>query len=110
MTAQSGQARSETWPVTLEQAHIWIGAREPAAPASPAAEKEWRELAAQVYERVATTDTRWAKRAREWAHAEQETAFRLGAQIAVREAMGYYLGTDALGDNTSAPPVDGVDA
>jgi hypothetical protein len=81
-----------SWPTTLEQAHLWIGAREPVAPATRSAEKEWRDLAAKVYRRVAKTDPTWAGSAREWARAEEETAFRLGAQIAVSEAMSLYLG------------------
>jgi hypothetical protein len=112
MVKQSRRAKprpSESLPATLEQAHVWIGAREPAAPASREAEKAWRELAASVYRQVAATDPKWADRAREWARAEEETAFRLGAQIAVSKAMGYYLGADMSSEATDVPPVGQVD-
>jgi hypothetical protein len=106
MVRKPEKTTSELWPTTLEQAHAWIGAREPAAPASLAAEKAWRELAAQIYRRVAATDPHWATQARDWARAEEETAFRLGARIEVRRAMAYYLG-DASPAGNACPPTGG---
>lgn len=89
---RSGRS-AERRPQTLEQAHLWLGARQPADDAPAEEHQCWHELCAVVYLQVAVTDPVHADWAREWATAERETAFRLEAQIAVRAALESYLGS-----------------
>lgn len=93
-TARFAELADEPLPSTLEQARLWLERYTPQPGATLAEQGHFHALAAEVYKRITLTDPADKDRAGQWAQAEHDQAEHLYAQMAVRDALAFYLGPD----------------